>query len=325
MTDTSWENKLALAKQALFSTTALLFAFLLVMIVVGGLVQPAFLQPDNLLNIARIVSLSGVVAIGMTFVLLIGEIDLSLGSTLSLSAVAGGLFMDYGTPAVMLITCLTGITAGLVNGLLVVKSRAPSLIITIGTLIVYGALASIICGGQSIYPYSLTSYIWIGQGYILGIPVPVVIFCGLTVAALVVLNLTSFGRWVYYYGANRKAALLSGGRNSALVISTFMISGFCASLAGPMISAQINRIWPTEGAGYELAAVSIAVLGGNSLWGGQGTVLGTFIAALIFGSFINLMNLTSVGTYLQAVVKGGLLILIVVLMRMRELRERTGR
>lgn len=308
--------------KAIFSNTNfILFVLLIILIILGGFLHPSFLKITNLLNIARIVSLTGIMAVGMTFILLVGEIDLSVGSILSISAVVGGQFLHLGLLPVLLFTIGTGIFAGLINGLIIIKTKAPALIVTLGSLIIYGGLANIICGGKSVYPYNLASYTWIGQGKILSIPFPVIIFIIVTLLSIFVLNLTSYGRWIYFAGANRKAATYSGGKTNLIILISFVISGICASISGPMISSQINRIWPTQGAGYELTAITIAVLGGTSLWGGKGGVFGTFIAALIFGGLINLLNLTGVGTYLQEVVKGLLLIIIVGLMQLREWRN----
>lgn len=302
-------------------SNAILLIILIGLLVLAALASDSFLKTGNLLNLLRIVSLTGVMAIGLTFVILVGEIDLSVGAILSLSAVMGGRFLDWGIGPVLLVTCGTGLVCGLINGIGVVKGKVPSLIMTLGTMVAFAGLANIVSGGKAVYPYKLPSYLWLGKGSLLGIPFPIIVFASVALISIFVLANTRFGRWVFYSGANRTASRFSGGRTDRVIILTFLISGLCASLAGPMISGQINRIWPTQGTGYEMAAISIAVLGGTSLTGGRGSVLGTVLAALIFGGLMNILNLTGVGTYLQDVFKGGLLVVVVGLMYWRQRRS----
>jgi len=311
-----WER----VKQIGLSTNAMLLSILIVLFIAAGFVSSGFLKIENLFNIARIVSLTGVMAIGITYVMLVGEIDLSVGAIMSLSAVMGGQFLHLGIAPVLAITCGTGFLLGLINAIGVVKGKVPSLIMTLATLIIFSGLANIISGGKAVYPYQLPAYLWLGNGNIFGVPFPIILFGSITLISTFVLNYTTFGKWIYYIGANRTASRFSGGRTDREIIITFLISGVCSSMVGPMISGQINRIWSTQGAGYELAAISIAVLGGASLTGGKGTMAGTFIAALIFGGLMNLLNLSGVGTYLQDVVKGGLLVFVVGMMYLREER-----
>ncbi len=307
-------------KRIEFGTNAMLLSILISLFVVAGFFSSGFLRIENLFNIARIVSLTGIMAIGITYVMLVGEIDLSVGAIMSLSAVMGGRFLHLGIGPVLAVTFGTGLLLGFINGLGVVKGKVPSLIMTLATLTVYSGLANIVSGGKAVYPYKLPAYLWLGNGNVYGVPFPVLVFCSITLLSILVLNYTEFGKWIYYTGANRTASWFSGGRTDRNIIITFLISGVCASMVGPMISGQINRIWSTQGAGYELGAISIAVLGGVSLAGGKGTMTGTFIAALIFGGLMNILNLSGVGTYLQDVVKGVLLIFVVGMMYLREKR-----
>ena len=312
--ESPWERM----RQIGFGTNAMLLSILIGLFVVAGFSSSGFLKWENLFNIARIISLTGIMAAGITFVMLVGEIDLSVGAIMSLSAVMGGRFVHLGIVAVLLITIGTGLVLGFINGIGVIKGKVPSLIMTLATLTIYSGLANIVCGGKAVYPYQLPVYLWLGNGHIFGIPFPIILFGTITLVSILVLNFTEFGRWIYFTGANRTASQLSGGRTDRVIITTFLISGVLASMVGPMISGQMNRIWSTQGAGYELAAISIAVLGGASLTGGKGTMTGTFIAALIFGGLMNILNLSGVGTYLQDVVKGGLLIFVVGMMYLRE-------
>ncbi len=307
-------------KNIQFGTNSILFSIFIVLIITSHFLSAHFLNIENLLNIARIASLTGVMALGITFVMLVGEIDLSVGAIMSLSAVTAGQYLHLGIIPVLMITGGTGLLLGLINGIGVVKGKIPSLIMTLATLTIFNGLANIVSGGKAVYPYQLPSYLWLGKGNLLKIPFPVIVFCAGTLLLIFVLKYTEFGKWLYYTGANRIASRYSGGRTDKIIMITFLISGFCASLVGPMISGQINRIWPTQGFGYELAAISIAVLGGTSLAGGKGSLLGTFIAALIFGVLMNILNLSGVGTYLQEIVKGTLLIFVVGMLYLREER-----
>ena len=318
--EASSNTRLKRVKQIEFGTNAMLLSILVGLFVVAGFLSSGFLKIENLFNITRIVSLTGVMAIGVTYVMLVGEIDLSVGAIMSLSAVMGGRFLHLGIGPVLAITFGTGLFLGLINGIGVVKGKVPSLIMTLATRTVFSGLANIVSGGKAVYPYKLPAYLWLGNGNVLGVPFPIIVFGFITLVSIFILNYTEFGRWIYYTGANRTASRFSGGRTDREIIVTFLVSGVCASIVGPMISGQINRIWSTQGAGYELAAISIAVLGGASLTGGKGTMTGTFIAALIFGGLMNILNLSGVGTYLQDIVKGALLVFVVGMMYLREER-----
>lgn len=299
----------------------ILFFILAALIIFAGLLIPNFLKAENLLNLIRIVSLTGVMAVGITFVLLLGEIDLSVGSNMSLSAVVGGQMLEtFGTIPAILVTLCMGIAMGFVNGIGTVKGKIPSLIMTLATLIIYAGLAHVLVSGTSVFTYKHPSYTWIGKGAIIGIPFPIIVFGTTVLLSIIILHFTRFGRWIYYTGANTTASWYSGGDVAKIRIITFVICGFCASCTGPMVAATIHRIWPSQGVGYELAAITIALLGGTSLWGGQGSVIGTFLAALVFGCLINILNLSGVGTYLQEVVKGCLLVVVVGVMALRERR-----
>ena len=321
MNDTAGNILRAIRRSGLYifnNNTAFLFTLFIILFVTAGFLSPSFLKPENLLNTVHIVSLTGIVAIGMTFILLVGEIDLSVGSIISLATVVGGRFIHLGTGYVLAITLATGLILGLFNGLVIVFGRIPSLIMTLGTLTIYQGLANIVSKGQSVYPYQLPVYLWISKGSILGVPIPIIIFVLIILFSSFLLHYTRFGRWVYFTGANRTASYYSGGATSYIVIVTFLISGLYSAMVGPLISGQINRIWSLEGFGYELSAIAIAVLGGTSLDGGNGNIVGTLLASLIFGCLINLLNLTGVGTYLQEVVKGLLLVVIVALIYLKE-------
>lgn len=300
-----------LSRAILSSNVYILMILLVIILVVGGIFVPNIFKFTNLMNVLRIASILGIVAIGEALVLLTGEFDLSVGSIMSLSLVTGGLFLYLGSVPALLITFLTGLTLGAINGIAVAKGKVMSLFMTLGTLSVYGALALIMSRGQAVYLYDL-SYILIGRGYVFGIPTPVIIFIIITLICFLFLNFTSTGRYIYYTGANTKAALFSGVGVNNIKILVFSICGLCAALAGPMYASQTQRITPILGVGFELSAFVIAVLGGTDLWGGKGSVLGVSIGALIYGFLVNILALSGIGTYIEQVLKGVLLIIVVI-------------
>ncbi|MCC7286742.1 MAG: ABC transporter permease [Burkholderiaceae bacterium] len=293
--------------------TLVLLVLLAVVVVVGGLLVPRFFQTQNIANVVRMTAIVGLVALGETLVLLTREIDLSLGSIMSLSLAVSGLVLDSGSGVALALTCATGLLLGLVNGIIVTAGRISSLIVTLGTLSIYGGLASVVAGGQAQYLYGLEGYLWLGKGSIVGIPAPAIVFVVVAAICSAVLACSKAGRAIYYTGASEIAAWYSGVSVNAIKIAVFGVAGLFAAMAGPMFASQTNRITPTLGAGFELAAIAIAVLGGTALDGARGSPLGTLIGALIFGVLLNILALSGVGTYGEQILKGALLILIVVI------------
>lgn len=290
----------------------LLALLLMVVVVVGGLLVPRIFQTMNIANVMRMTAIVGLVALGQTLVLLSGEIDLSLGSIMSLSLVTGSLVLDQGSGPALALTALAGLCLGLVNGIVVTSGRISSLIVTLGTLSIYGGLANVVAGGQAKYLYGLDVYLWTGRGAISGIPVPALVFLVMVLACTGVLVFSKAGRMIYYTGASEVAAWYSGISVRAVKVGVFGAAGLLAAMAGPMFASQTNRITPTQGLGFELSAIAIAVLGGTALDGARGSPLGTLVGALIFGILLNILSLSGLGTYGEQVLKGALLILIVI-------------
>lgn len=305
-------NRTSFAAAIARNNVLLLVLLLVVVVIVGGLLVPRIFQTMNIANVMRMTAIVGLVALGQTLVLLTGEIDLSLGSIMSLSLVIGGMGLDLGSGPALAMTCLAGLCLGLVNGVVVTAGRIPSLIVTLGTLSIYGGLANVVAGGQAKYLYTLDAYLWTGKGAIWGIPVPAVVFLAMVVACSVVLAFSKAGRVIYYTGASEIAAWYSGISVRKVKIAVFGMAGLLAAMAGPMFASQTNRITPTQGVGFELSAIAIAVLGGAALDGARGSPLGTLLGALIFGILLNTLSLSGVGTYGEQVLKGALLILIVI-------------
>jgi ribose/xylose/arabinose/galactoside ABC-type transport system permease subunit len=299
------------ARAFINADSALLAVLLALVLTVGGILVPHVFQVDNIANVLRSSSIVGLVAVGMTFVMLTGEIDLSVGSIMSLSLVIGGEFLDAGSGVALVVTGLCGLVLGAVNGIAVGYGRINSLIMTLGTLAIYGGLANVVARGQAVYLYQSPAYTWTGKGEIAGLPVPLLIFLAVCAAGAVVLGVTKVGRDINYTGANPVAAWYSGVNVARTKVLVFAISGLLAGLAGPLLASQTNRITPTQGVGFELAAIAIAVLGGTALAGARGTVVGTLIGALIYGFLLNILALSGVETYTEQVLKGCLLIAVV--------------
>jgi ribose transport system permease protein len=308
---TETTSRWSFARACIGADGTFLILLLALVLIVGGVLVPQVFQVDNITNVLRSSSIVGLLAIGMTFVLLTGEIDLSVGSIMSLSLVIGGTVLDQGSGVALAVTGLCGLVLGAINGIAVGYGRVNSLIMTLGTLAVYGGVANVVARGQAVYLYQSPAYTWTGKGTLLGLPFPLVVFLAVCVAGTIILALTKFGRQIYYTGASPVAAWYSGvdvARTKALV---FAMSGLLAGLAGPLLSSQTNRITPTQGVGFELAAIAIAALGGTALDGARGTVIGTLIGALIYGFLLNILSLSGVETYTEQVLKGCLLILVV--------------
>ena len=287
-------------------------AVLIGLIAVGQLITPSFLSLANIHVILLAVAAIGIMAYGMTLVVITGEIDLSIAGIAILSCVAGGLLIPTGSSTLIIgATLLTGLAVGLVNGILVAALGIPSLIVTLGMLGISRAIANIASGGQALYPESIGAYIWLGRGAISGVPVPVILLSVLGIAAIVLTRSTTFGRALYATGGNIKAASLSGIHLVRDRTVVFMISGICAALAGMLQSARLSYINPAAFEGMELSVLAVTVLGGAALAGGSGSIGGTLVAALIIGIVNNLLNQLGVSLYLQQVVTAAVILAVV--------------
>jgi ribose transport system permease protein len=277
--------------------------------------SPVFLTRANLLNVGLAASVSALLAVGQTYVIILAEIDLSVGAALGFSSVISALTLrDHGLVPALLAGLAVGIGVGLVNGLLVTRARMPSFIATLATMSVLAGMSLQVSSGN---PIAVTDYHFqgIGQDRVAGVPVPVVIM--LVVFALFgfVLARTRFGRFVYATGDNAEAARLSGIRTWRVKVLAFVISGALAALAGFILTARLSTAEPTAGTGLELEAIAAVIIGGTSLAGGRGALLGTLVGALVLGVIDNGMNLLDVSPFLQSVVKGLVILLAVFLDR----------
>jgi ribose/xylose/arabinose/galactoside ABC-type transport system permease subunit len=286
---------------------------LAILIVTLSILSPYFLSVSNFLNILLATSVIGVLGFGATFVIAAAGIDLSLGSVLALSGVAGALSVNsLGLPwPAAIITCLAvGALCGLVNGLLNAKVGIPAFIVTLGMLGVARGLGLVFTNGQPVYgmPEPL---VFLGQGRPWGVPMPVFIFLAVALIAHFVLAFTRFGKYAQVIGDNETAARAMGIRVDRHRVALYVVSGSLAGLAGLLFLARVNAGDPTAGLNYELTAITAAILGGTNLFGGRASVLGTLIGALVMGVLQNGLNLLAVSSFYQQMAIGAVLVLAV--------------
>lgn len=291
---------------------------LIVIIVVLAVTAPNFLEPNNIVNIMRQSSINAMLAVGMTFVILTGGIDLSVGSMLGVGGVAAVWLSVQGVPSILAVLgaiALCGLF-GLVNGVLVSKFLLPSFIVTIGSLTYLRGLAYVGTGGQPLVSPDL-GFSFLGLGSVGPIPWPVIIAVIMFGVGYLVLNHTPYGRHIYAIGGNKEAARLSGINVDRVLLSVYVISGLCAGVAGVVFSARLLSALPTGGQTYELFAIAAVILGGTRLTGGVGSIFGTLIGALILGVLSNGLVLLNVPFFYQNIVTGVVIILAVLLDRLR--------
>lgn len=289
-----------------------------------------FLTTRNIVNVLRQTSINGILAIGMTFVILTRGIDLSVGSVVALAGVTSAAFATTSSiaafaggpyPAVvaLLIGLLVGGATGAVSGVFVARYNVPAFVATLGMLSAARGLTLLFSDGRPI-PALTDSYRWIGTGDVLGIPIPVVIFAAVFLISWYVLDYTRFGRRVYAAGGNPHAAKVSGINVTRIRLSVYVISGVLAGLAGMILAARTGSALPQAGVAYELDAIAAVVIGGTSLAGGVGHVAGTLIGALLIGVVNNGLDLMGVESYYQQVIKGVLIVAAVLLDQTRNKR-----
>jgi len=274
---------------------------------------PDFLKARNLFNIADQITVIAVIAIGMTLVIITGGIDLSVGSLIALSAVTCCLLIqDHGGgiaagSGAMVACSLAGIgiaaATGVLNGLLITRLRMPPFIVTLSTMLAVSGVAYMLTGGESAYKIP-PSFTWLGRGTVRGIPNSVLLLGGLYAAAHFVMTRTIWGRYLYAVGGNREAARLSGIRTERVLLGAYVCSALLAGFGGVIMASQLQSGSPMFGQMYELYVIAAVVVGGTSLSGGRGTMVGTLIGAFMIAVIQNGMNLLRVESYLQKVVLG---------------------
>ncbi|GLK64758.1 MULTISPECIES: ABC transporter permease [Paracoccus] len=294
---------------------------LVLLCVIFTLLNERFMTVANLTNILQQVAVVAIAAFGMTWVILLGEIDLSIGSIIAVAGMAGAQALAFGVGFVpaLLFTLAAGALMGLINGVLTAKLALPSFIVTVATMGIYRGFVSLPTNGA---PAMISDASWtaIGSDRLAGIPIIIWIVGVLFIFNHVLLSRTTFGRRTYLTGGNREAALYSGIKVDRLKIAIFTLSGVMAAISGILLSSRLYSAQTNAGMSYELDAIAAAVLGGTSLAGGVGTMVGTLIGALIIGVMNNGMNMLSVPYFYQLIVKG-LVILIAVWLDVRAKRR----
>lgn len=310
---------------------------LIVLVVVFAVLSPAFLTTGNLIILTKQVAINAILGIGMTFVILGGGIDLSVGSIVGLCGMVAGWLINEGLILpmfgvavflkvwiVMLLTALVGVGVGALNGLVITRFGVTPFIATLGTLYVARGAALLLSGGAT-FPNLVgrpslgnTGFERLGAGTFLGLPYPIWAMVVLAAASAFVARMTPFGRQVYAIGGNEKAAALAGVRVPRVKLVTYLISGFCAAVVGLIITSQLVAAHPATGGTFELNAIAVVVLGGTSLTGGRGTIGGTIIGAFVIGVLFNGMVLLGVSEFWQTVIKGAVIVVAVIVDQLQQ-------
>jgi inositol transport system permease protein len=288
------------------------FGLLLVILGVGlalSVATDTFLSVANLTNVARQISINGILAVGVTFVLLTAGVDLSLGSVVALSGVACATFAHPGEHPVIIpiaVGLLTGAACGLVNGALVTRGGVAPFIVTLGMMTIARGLALIVSGGRPVANMSneLTAF----ADDLFGVPIPVLCFAAVAFAAWFFLRNFRLGRHIYAVGGNENAARAAGVPVERVKLFAYALCGLLTGLAGVVLAARITTGQPNAGQAYELDAIAAVVIGGTSLAGGVGTITGTLLGVLLIGVINNGLDLMGVSSYYQAVIKGVIIV-----------------
>ena len=291
------------------------FIALIFLVIIIGAISPDFRTVNNFLSLLRQSAINGLIAFGMTCVILTGGIDLSVGSVLALTSIICAHTIKIGLPAPlsMLIALIFGIILGTISGLMVTKSRLQPFIATLITMTGYRGLTMILSGGKPISRLGNNLLLnQIGKGSFLGIPIPVWILIIFFAIFLFVLKKTVLGRQIYATGSNAKAAELAGININNIKLIVYAVSGFMASLSGLILVSRLGSAQPTLGSGYELDAIAAVALGGTSMTGGRGKITGSLIGILIIAVLNNGLNIIGVSSYYQDVVKALVIFLAVI-------------
>ncbi|MHB1453444.1 MAG: ABC transporter permease [Saccharofermentanales bacterium] len=292
-----------------------IYIIFVLLFTVMSIVSKSFLSTANILNVLRQISINGVIAVGMTFVIITGGIDLSVGSIVGLSAVVACSFAHPDTyPLIVpiLIGILVGTLCGAFNGLIISFGKVAPFIVTLGMLTIARGMTLVYTGGRPVINLS-EAYNKIGGGYVAGLPIPIYILVFAAAVGFFILYATKFGRHVYAIGGNEHASKVSGLNTKLIKVGVYSLAGAAAGLAGVILSSRVMAGSPAAGQGYELDAIAAVVIGGASLTGGIGTIAGTIVGALIIGVMNNGLDLMNVSSYYQQIVKGVIIIAAVLL------------
>jgi len=314
--------------------------FLAILMAGFAIAEPRFLAPLNLFNIMRQVSIVGLLAVGMTFVILTAGIDLSVGSLLAFAGLVaaaiskGGLSnrftvgegqdaMGYPWYLAALGAIALGMLGGYLQGFAITRLKVPPFVVTLGGMSAFRGAALVFAAGGPISGFE-PNFVWAGQGKIGPVPVPVIIFITFAILAHIVLRYSRYGRQVYAVGGNPEAARLSGLNVRQIITSVYVIMGFFVGLGAFVLSARLNSAEAVAGTGYELTVIASVVIGGTSLFGGVGTIFGTVVGTVLIGVLLNGLVLMNVSSYIQQIIIGVIIVLAVAFDTFAKSRRRTA-
>jgi inositol transport system permease protein len=298
------------------------FGLLFALVAIGAalsVAKPVFLTVPNLVNVVRQIAINGILAVGVTYVLLTGGVDLSLGSVVALTGVVAASVAhpeQFPVPVPVALGVLTGAACGAINGFVVTKGKVAPFIVTLGMMTVARGLALVVSGGRPVSNLS-AAFTWLG-GDVGHVPIPAIVLAVLALMSAVFLHNLRLGRYIYAVGGNANAARASGINVGTVKLFAYTVCGALAGVAGVVLAARITTGQPNAGVGYELDAIAAVVIGGTSLSGGVGGVGGTILGALLMGVINNGLDLLNVSSYYQAIVKGAIIVGTVWLDRNRE-------
>lgn len=304
------------------ASTVTIFIIFVLLCTILSIAQPAFLEPNNLLSTARAFSAYAIAGLGVSMVIMTGGIDISVGAIYGLAATVAALAIKGGVPTelALILGILTGLCCGMFNGSLVVFCKLPPMIATLGTQQIFRGICYITTRG---YPISGLGekFLWLGQGYFLGVPIAIYAMLLIVVLFAIFRNQTVTGRRIFAMGGNAEATRISGINIKRLYILCYMLSGLTAAFAGIMNASKLGVSQPTAGNGFEMDAIASVVIGGSSLSGGEGTVIGTIIGAAIIGVLRNALVLLKVDSYFQTLIIGSVIIVAVSIDQIRKSRS----
>ncbi|WP_033289030.1 ABC transporter permease [Amycolatopsis jejuensis] len=291
---------------------------LVVLVLLFAIVAPYFFTVENVLDIARQIAVTAILGAGLTFVIVTAGIDLSVGSAVGVTAFTAVVLALHGVPAplALLAALAAGAIVGLVNGVLVARLGLAPFIVTLAALTYLRGITYVGTNGTTLFSTEL-SYAALGSGTVAGVPIPVLIMAAVFAAGWYLLNRTVFGRWVYAVGGNAEAARLAGIPVRRVLLAVYVLAGLCAAIGGIITSARLQSSVPDLGTGYELSAIAAVVLGGTSLMGGRGSLVGTFLGAAIMGVLVNGMTLLNISSFYQQIIQGAVIVVAVGLDRLR--------
>ncbi len=302
---------------------------LILLILFGALRYDNFFAAYNIASVLRYYSMFGLIALGMTFVIMTGGIDLSVGAVVALGSVIAALLTPYGVLPAIVVPVLVGMGIGFANGWIIAKLALLPFIVTLAMLLAARGLALLLANNTSVGIALDPGFIWFGQGDLLGVPVPALVMGLAYVGGVILLRYSRFGRHVLAVGGNEEATRLMGLPVDRIKLGVYTLSGALAALAGVILAAQFNTGQPTEGLGWELSAIASVVVGGTLLTGGMGSVGATLVGVLLLGLILNILNFEnghgfiSLSPYWQSVIRGTFLLVVVLLQNRLAQRRRS--